>query len=153
MAVLILLANTASPITVSCRRAGKSAPRRVGGVFPSFNGANRSSVRGEAKVIPIAASYLTAAEESAIQVAIANGVQIACSGDIVGNVQTLCSFDSVTSDIVPGTSPELWTMTFTINEVNASTVLLKVRALVIRSPERRSVGRRPRRTSAQAETC
>jgi hypothetical protein len=60
VAVLILLTNTASPITVSCRRAGKSAPRRVGGVFPSFNGANRSSVRGEAKVIPIATSYLTA---------------------------------------------------------------------------------------------
>jgi hypothetical protein len=125
MAVLTINVNTASPIDVTCRKAGRAAPRKVGGVFPSFNGAMRSSERGQAKVIPIITSYLTTAQQQAIDVAVANGVQIPCSGDILNGLQTLCWFDSVTSDIVPGTSPELWTMTFTMNEVNASTVLLK----------------------------
>lgn len=126
MATLTLNANTASPINLVCQRAGKGAPRLVGGVFPSGNGSNRSTVRGQAKVIPVQlTTFIDTATEALIQAAIMNGAQIPCSGDILGNVQTLCTIDNVVSNMVPGSSPQLWDMSFTVNEVNASTILAK----------------------------
>lgn len=124
MATLILLANSASAITVTCQRAGKSAPRNVGGVTPSYNGALRSTVRGQAKVIPILASYVDTATEATIQAAVMNGVQIACSGDILQNIQTQCSFENVVSNMIPGL-PGFFEMAFTLNEVQASVTLLR----------------------------
>lgn len=124
MATLILNANGTSPITVLCQRAGKSAPRNVGGVTASYNGALRSMVRGQAKVIPILASYVDTATEATIQAAVMNGVQIACSGDILQNIQTQCSFENVVSNMIPGLAG-FFEMSFTLNEVQASVVLLK----------------------------
>lgn len=122
---LIIDAGGASPIVVVCQRIGKGALRKVGSVTPSFNGANRSSERGQARTIPVTTSYLDTATEASIQAAIMNGRQMICSGDILGNIPTLCSIECASSDIVPGTSPELFVMQLTISEVNASVTLLR----------------------------
>lgn len=124
MSTLILNANTASPITVVCQRAGKGVPRRVGSKTYSFAGAERSSVRGQAKVIPITTSYVDTATEALIQNAGYNGAALPCSGDILGNIQTVCSFENVVSNMMPGL-PGFFEMSFTLNEVQASVVLLK----------------------------
>lgn len=124
MASLILNAGTSSPITVTCQRLGKGTNRYVGKDTESANGNLRSSKRGQARTIPVLTSYLTTAEEAAIQAAIYNGVQIPCSGDILGNIQTLCSIECVSSDLVPGLVG-FYVMQLAISEVNASTVLLK----------------------------
>lgn len=124
MSVLVLNANTASPITVVCQRAGKGVPRRVGSKTYSFAGAERSSVRGQAKVIPITTSYVDTATEALIQNAGYNGAALPCSGDILGNIQTVCSFENVVSNMMPGL-PGFFEMSFTLNEVQPSGVLLK----------------------------
>lgn len=124
MATLILQAGTSAPISVTCQRAGKASPRFVGSKSLSFSGRERTSIRGQAKVIPIVASYVSTADEAAIQAAVMNGVQIPCSGDILGNLQTLCSISDVTSNMVPGLV-DFWEMSFTLSEVNASVILLR----------------------------
>lgn len=124
MSVLVLNANTASPITVTCQRAGKGVPRRVGSKTYSFAGAERSSVRGQAKVIPITTSYVDTATEALIQNAGYNGAALPCSGDILGNIQTVCSFENVVSNMMPGL-PGFFEMSFTLNEVQPSNVLLR----------------------------
>lgn len=124
MATLVLNAGTSSALSIVCQRAGTAAPRLVGGVSPSFQGALRSTVRGQAKVIPILASYVDTATEAAIQAAFYNGAQIPCSGDILQNIQTLCSIDNVVSNMIPSLAG-FFEMSFTVNEVNASTILLK----------------------------
>jgi hypothetical protein len=121
---LILNAGTSSPIIIPCQRLGKAANRYVGNKTDSANGAERSSIRGQKRVIPVLASYVDTATEASIQAAIYNGVQIPCSGDILQNIQTLCSIECVSSDIVPGLVG-FYVMQLALSEVNASTVLLK----------------------------
>lgn len=91
---------------------------------PSANGGLRSFVRGQAKVISVLVPSVTTAVEAAIQAAILNGAQIPCSGDILGNLQTLCSVDCTDSHLILG-RPGEYEMTLTVNEVNASTILAK----------------------------
>jgi hypothetical protein len=123
---LILNAGTSTPTSLVVQRAGKAPPRVVGAVTPSANGANRSSVRGEAKVMPVVlTTFIDTAAEAAIKAAIMNGAQISCSGDLLANLQTLCSIDSYVANMVVGSSPQLWDVSFTVNEVNASTILMK----------------------------
>lgn len=124
MATLILNANGTSPITVSCQRIGKAAYRYVGSKSYSFQGAERSSIRGQARIIPVLVSYVDTATEASIQAAIYNGAQIACSGDILGNIQTQCSVTCDKSDMIPGL-PGFFEMALTVTEVQASVVLLK----------------------------
>jgi hypothetical protein len=84
------------PINLVVQRAGKAPPRVVGTVTPSANGANRSSVRGEAKVMPVVlTTFIDTAAEAAIKAAVMNGATIPCSGDLLANIQTLCSIDAI----------------------------------------------------------
>src|SRR5258706_10805768 len=126
MATLVLNANTASPINLVVQKIGKGGPRIVGSITPSVNGANRSSVRGQAKSIPVLTTFLDTATEAAVQAVAMNGALVPCSGDILANVQTVCTIDNVVSNVVVGSSPLLWEMQFTVNEVQASNTLLRL---------------------------
>lgn len=115
MAVLILNVG-GSQISLACQRAGKGAPVLIGAKSRAFAGNERSSIRGQKRVIPILTSPIDTATEAAIQTLIANGAQFPCSGDILTNVSTICSVDCTASDMIQGL-PGFFQMALTVNEV------------------------------------
>lgn len=92
-----------APIIVVCTQAGKGAPIEVGERSRSFNGTHISSIRGEKKTFAVHTSRVSTATEAAIQALIANARHIDCSGEVLANVQTLCTVRCPKSDMMPST--------------------------------------------------
>lgn len=115
MAVLILNAGLASPITLACQRAGKGAPVFIGEVSRAFAGSERNSVRAQKRTWNVTTGYLDTTTEGNVQAAISGAAQIPCSGDLLGNVTTTCEVRCTTSEMAVGTS--LWVMTLVVTEV------------------------------------
>ena len=123
MSVLIINANTASPVTVQVSRAGRGAPVMIGSKSMSFAGAERSSVRGVRRQFQVVTIPVTDAVRASIEDITSRGAQLPCSGDLFGNIQTQASIEVLSCEGVMGLSD--WVMTLGISEIQPSTILLR----------------------------
>lgn len=124
MATLILNAGTAAPINLTVQSAGENAPIEAGGVFPSFNLVDRSTVRGVKRTFGALTSKVDGVTKDSIISLLKWGKQIPCSGDLLGNIQTQCTLRYTGARMVPEAS-DLWEVGLTGNEVQPSVTLLR----------------------------
>lgn len=124
MATLIVDAGTASPLSLTVQTAGENAPIEVGTVTPSFNMTDRSSVRGTKMTFGALTTYLSTVNKDALINKLKSGRQISCSGDLLGNIQKLCTLRYTGARMLPQFA-DLWEVGLTGNEVFASNILLR----------------------------
>jgi len=122
---LILNAGTASPVNLVVTGAGENAPTEIGLVTPSFNGADRSSVRAVKRNFGTLTTYLSTADKDAVINLLKNGRQLPCSGELLGDIQTQCTMRYTGARMVPGLVPTLWEVGLTGNEVQPNNILLR----------------------------
>lgn len=125
MAVLILGANGTSPISITVQSAGETAPQEIGSVTQSFNGADRSSVRGVKRNYGSLTSIVDTATKDSIISLLKWGNQIACSGDLLGNIQTQATVRYTGASMKAGLGGSFWEVGLTLSEVQPSVTLLR----------------------------
>lgn len=126
MAVLILNANSASALTLSVMQTGgETQPIDIGEITPSFLGADRNSIRGQKRQFGTVSSLVDTSTKDSIKAAFSPSRSIACSGDLLGNIQTQCTVKYTGCRIIQGTSPLLWEVSLTLSEVQPNVTLLR----------------------------
>lgn len=93
----------------------------IGGVFPSFNGADRSTVRGVKRTFGALSTYVDTTTKDSIISLLKWGRQIPCSGDLLGNLITLCTMRYTGARMVQ--DPGRWEVGLTGNEVQPNNLL------------------------------
>jgi hypothetical protein len=125
VSVLILGANTASPITVVVQTAGEGAPQEVGTVTQSFIAADRSSVRGVKRNYSSLSTIVDTATKDSIINLLKWGNQIPCSGDLLANIQTQCTVRYLGCRMIPGLGGSFWEVGLSLSEVQSNVTLLR----------------------------
>jgi hypothetical protein len=124
VAVLIIDDGTASPLTIVVQSAGEGAPAEIGTVTSSFNGADRSSVRGVKRNFGALSTFVSTATKDAIISKLKSGRQIACSGDLLANIRTMTTLRYTGCTMSPSLV-DFWTVGLALSEVQPSTPLLR----------------------------
>lgn len=115
MADTLILNIGVVPIVVVCQSGGKGAPIEIGDTSRAFAGNERTSIRAEKRMWEVVTSYITTAQEAAIQTLIARAAQIPCGGELLNNTTVTCSVRCARSTMVGGTT--LWEMQLVVREV------------------------------------
>lgn len=96
----------------------------VGTVTQSANGADRSSVRGTKMTFGALVTKVDGVTKDSIINRLKTGRQIPCSGDLFGNLQTLCTLRYTGARMLPQFA-DLWEVGLTGNEVQPNNILLR----------------------------